>query len=668
MAMSELKQKLLLNELAKAEFMNAVYEPQNDVIRIQTDNDGGSILISDDYEVRFLQANRETALFTVKPLVDKVTEIISAWENANAVPFENLTHYRTFAEYNRVIMAARDDTEYGRGLYFVTWQYNYDRTGVENGYYTEDYDDVKENFAQRSGLVPKEKLFTQEQAAEIKTVIENLFENDYDLYLSYEKTEMLNSIIEQINDAYPEKAIKDEEKQSKETALATHNEEQINVEDIDYDIDEMTIQDVLCEKICAEHKQFLNELKELSPDMIIEKSYEIAIKDDLVTCICDMIISDGGTESLLSLNNTLEDLYDAWLETDVSNKDMLRDCVYSKIDSLQETLGEYKTTINEKNINAENTKIDSINIGDLVFSTPESKYGYECLVGKVIDIIPHELKDHGTIVYPNEIHVDFFAPYSVLYSDNRKDEIVKRFSVIIDMPNEYDKLPLGDVIMPPENLVKLNGKTDSWEMQKILSSYKEAESFYQSHLSEQRNTLHSELMGCINKNYSDYTESLSGFGQNELIDMAARITAMSETHDYLTTQHYFNTEEIEFLLQFENPLEILADSVCDRRSDYDDVGFAIEFVKEHKESILESYPLLNGAGIAELTNTQTEQSVETSDFTVLDDKSVKPNNFSDKTADKPKTLEEKLNAAKKKVKTQDAQNNDKKPKNREERD
>jgi hypothetical protein len=203
MAMTELKQRLLQNELAKIGLRDTVYEPQNDVIRIEMGSER-RMLIYDNNDISYSQADRETALLTVRPLVDRVNEIVTAWEKATALTVEKLEHYRVLAEYNGVIMAARDATETGHGFQFVTWRYNYDRTGLDNGFYTGDYAAVKENFAQRSGLIPREKLFSHEQAAEIKTVIENLFENDYDLYLSYEKTEMLNSIIEQISDAYPE--------------------------------------------------------------------------------------------------------------------------------------------------------------------------------------------------------------------------------------------------------------------------------------------------------------------------------------------------------------------------------------------------------------------------------------------------------------------------------
>jgi hypothetical protein len=97
-------------------------------------------------------------------------------------------------------MSARNDTEYGRGLYFVTWQYDRDRTGVEHGHYTEDYNAAKEDFASRSGLVSKDKLFTPEQAVEMKTSIDFRIENDDEL--TYATENALNDIAGKLNAAY----------------------------------------------------------------------------------------------------------------------------------------------------------------------------------------------------------------------------------------------------------------------------------------------------------------------------------------------------------------------------------------------------------------------------------------------------------------------------------
>lgn len=209
--MSEIKQGVLKYELAQIGFPDAKYfseirkpdgitEP--DKIRINP-NDIRMPEINNAGDIRYGREYDSLAVSTIKPLVDKVNEIVAVWEHSRAIPFENLSQFRVLAEYNNIILAARNDIENGRGLYFTTWQYNFDRTGLDHGHYTEDYVAAKEDFAIRAGLIPATKILAKNQAAEIITVIENLFENDYDLYLTSDKVMLLSEIIENLRCAYP---------------------------------------------------------------------------------------------------------------------------------------------------------------------------------------------------------------------------------------------------------------------------------------------------------------------------------------------------------------------------------------------------------------------------------------------------------------------------------
>ena len=204
MAMSEIKQKLFQYELKKIGFPDAEYIPASGKIKIQPDNNRMPV-INDGGEISFKNESRDFVFDILNPLVDSVNEAAAAWEKAQAVPFADLKKFRLLAEYNNVILAARDDTIYGRGLHYVTWEYTYNRTGVIYGHYTDDFNAAKEDFAGRSGLIAKEKIITREQAAEIVTVIENLMENDYALYLPSAKTDLLNEIIGNLRYAYPDK-------------------------------------------------------------------------------------------------------------------------------------------------------------------------------------------------------------------------------------------------------------------------------------------------------------------------------------------------------------------------------------------------------------------------------------------------------------------------------
>jgi hypothetical protein len=121
MAMSELKQKLLRYELAKTGFPDASYIPESDKIKIQPDN-GRMPEISGADEIMYGAEHADLVKDTIKPIVDRVNETVSAWEKSQAAPFENLSQFRVLAEYNNILLDARDDTGRSRGLYFITWQ------------------------------------------------------------------------------------------------------------------------------------------------------------------------------------------------------------------------------------------------------------------------------------------------------------------------------------------------------------------------------------------------------------------------------------------------------------------------------------------------------------------------------------------------------------------
>lgn len=161
--------------------------------------------ISSNGDISYGSENDDFVMNTVIPLVNKVNEITEIWEKAQATPFNGVSSFRLLAEYNNIVLAGRDDTEKGYGLHFVTWQCDKDRTFVELGHYMEDYNAAKQDFAIRSGLIPQEKVFTPEQAAEIKAAVEYRLKNDDDITLKTE--DRLTEISANLKFAYPEKDV-----------------------------------------------------------------------------------------------------------------------------------------------------------------------------------------------------------------------------------------------------------------------------------------------------------------------------------------------------------------------------------------------------------------------------------------------------------------------------
>jgi hypothetical protein len=197
--MSELKQRFLKYELGLIGYGDAVYIPESDSIKIQPD-DQRKPFINNEGDITYGAEHGLFARNTLRPIVDRVNELVTAWEKAPSAPFESVKNFRLLTEYNDVVLAARDDGEYGRGLYFTTWKYNADRTGFDYGNYMDNFEDAKVNFAIRAGLMPQSKVFTQEQAAKIYEAIYYRLRNEDGL--SYKAATYLRRISSQLAEGF----------------------------------------------------------------------------------------------------------------------------------------------------------------------------------------------------------------------------------------------------------------------------------------------------------------------------------------------------------------------------------------------------------------------------------------------------------------------------------
>jgi len=100
MPMTELKQQLLLGELAKIGFTEAYYIPESDNIKIQPDNDRMPFIRGDDmifYGTEYDSLVQET----IRPLVSKVNDMIAGREKALAAEADSQSVYVYPAAYAR---------------------------------------------------------------------------------------------------------------------------------------------------------------------------------------------------------------------------------------------------------------------------------------------------------------------------------------------------------------------------------------------------------------------------------------------------------------------------------------------------------------------------------------------------------------------------------------
>ena len=324
MAMTELKQKILLHELAKLGFPDAVYISESDKIKVQPDNDRLPF-ISDAGGINYGAEHEQFVRNTLRPIVNGVNESVAAWEKARAVPFEDLKQFRILVAHNNVLLAARDDTELGRGLHFVTWRYDHDLTGVEHGFYTEDYMAAKENFATRSELVSENKLLTEEKAAELVSAVEYRLEHDDSL--TYVTEEELKSIAAQLRYAYPATESQEAEKyndvfiaepiEAIEDGEATDSNDGHDTEDIS------DLHSRLVERIDKNLSDYHLQLESYGNLELIGMAGKIAATADAhsyLTAYHDF--DEYELEYLLEFQNPLEVLADEWLDRNIDLGDM----------------------------------------------------------------------------------------------------------------------------------------------------------------------------------------------------------------------------------------------------------------------------------------------------------------------------------------------------------
>ena len=109
------------------------------------------------------------------------------------------------------------------GVQFVTWDWDYDRTGVVHGhYFMENYDGAKQDFTTRSGLIQKEQLFSPEQLTEIFRCCADSVDEDF-FELTDTQEEMIRGIQQQIRVCVPDL---DERVRQQEEALERASQEQ----------------------------------------------------------------------------------------------------------------------------------------------------------------------------------------------------------------------------------------------------------------------------------------------------------------------------------------------------------------------------------------------------------------------------------------------------------
>lgn len=163
----------------------------------------------------------EDALYCVEDIAAKTLEYMTTMETAPRLKANGLDgDYRVLADFGGTVLAG---TPSKRGVQFVTWDWDHDRTGVVHGhYFMENYDEAKQDFAIRSGLIHKEHFFSTEQLTEIFRCCADSVDEDF-FELTDTQEEMIRGIQQQIRVCVPDL---DERVRQQEEALERASQEQ----------------------------------------------------------------------------------------------------------------------------------------------------------------------------------------------------------------------------------------------------------------------------------------------------------------------------------------------------------------------------------------------------------------------------------------------------------
>ena len=84
---------------------------------------------------------------------------------------------------------------------------------------------------------------------------------------------------------------------------------------------------LLIQKVQSEYDEFIESLKKLPSEKVIDFSYEKVIKEDLVTSIESTNLDEIQAKSLYRLKYPLDYCYREWLDNDLSHMEMLEDTI-----------------------------------------------------------------------------------------------------------------------------------------------------------------------------------------------------------------------------------------------------------------------------------------------------------------------------------------------------
>ncbi len=100
-------------------------------------------------------------------------------------------------------------------------------------------------------------------------------------------------------------------------------------------------------------------------------------------------------------------------------------------------------------------------------------------------------------------------------------------------------------------------------------------------------SLRVQLIHRLDENLTEYLDALHGQDGMSIAGMSSEIAAMAGAHYYMSEIHKFHTSELHYLLQFQNPLEVVGDAF--QMSGMDDYSDVMWDIFDRQDALQEDY-------------------------------------------------------------------------------
>ena len=173
--------------------------------RLSNDKGNYCDIYQGEYRVCILYTNGElipNSIYDLTKAVIDTCEYLDNYEKASVLDILGLyDEYRKLLEFNGYVLAMKK-MKSRKENDFVVWQYSKDHMSVNYGEHYSDYIHAKEEFALRSGLISRSKIFSEKQLKLIYTNLMSFAELSSNIDRVTERG--IGYVLDRIGDILPE--------------------------------------------------------------------------------------------------------------------------------------------------------------------------------------------------------------------------------------------------------------------------------------------------------------------------------------------------------------------------------------------------------------------------------------------------------------------------------